>query len=106
MVEAGHGLFPRFATDIVRTALRDTPVVMVTGPRQCGKTTLVRDLVASEREFITMDDDTVLAAARSDPTGLVRDLDRATIDEVQRAPTFSEPSRGLSTRIAELAGSY
>ena len=86
MVEAGRGLFPRFATDIVRTALRDTPVVMVNGPRQCGKTTLVRDLVASEREFITMDDDTVLAAARSDPTGLVRDLDRATIDEVQRAP--------------------
>ncbi|MGA7928049.1 MAG: AAA family ATPase [Candidatus Sulfotelmatobacter sp.] len=37
-----------------------------------GKTTLVRDLVAGNREFITMDDDTVLAAARSDPTGFVR----------------------------------
>src|SRR6202047_413529 len=33
-----------------------------------------------------MDDDTVLAAARSDPTGLVRALDRTTIDEVQRVP--------------------
>jgi predicted AAA+ superfamily ATPase len=70
----------------VATALKDTPVVMVTGPRQCGKTTLVRDLVAGNREFITMDDDTVLAAARSDPTGLVRALDRTTIDEVQRVP--------------------
>jgi predicted AAA+ superfamily ATPase len=59
---------------------------MVTGPRQCGKTTLVRDLVGGKREFITMDDDTVLAAARSDPTGLVRALDRTTIDEVQRVP--------------------
>lgn len=86
MDQPGQGLFPRFATQIVDTALKDTPVVMVTGPRQCGKTTLVRNLVAGNREFITMDDDTVLAAARNDPTGLVRDLDRTTIDEVQRAP--------------------
>ncbi|HVH69702.1 MAG TPA: ATP-binding protein [Candidatus Dormibacteraeota bacterium] len=86
MDQGDRALFPRFAAEVVVTALRDTPVVMVTGPRQCGKTTLVRYLVASERKFITMDDDTVLAAARSDPTGLVRDLDRTTIDEVQRAP--------------------
>jgi len=33
-----------------------------------------------------MDDDTVLAAARGGPTGLVRALDRTTIDEVQRVP--------------------
>jgi len=43
-------------------------------------------LVAGNREFITMDDDTVLAAAHSDPTGFVRALDRTTIDEVQRVP--------------------
>jgi len=79
-------LFPRFSAELVTTALKDTPVDMVTGPRQCGKTTLVRDLLASNREFITMDDDTVLAAARSDPTGLVGALDRTTIDEVQRVP--------------------
>jgi len=86
MTRGNQALFPRFSSELVSTALKDTPVVMVSGPRQCGKTTLVRDLVGSEREFITLDDDTVLAAARSDPTGLVRGLDRATIDEVQRAP--------------------
>jgi uncharacterized protein len=86
MDDTNHALFPRFSAELVATALKDTPVVMVTGPRQCGKTTLVRDLVAGNREFITMDDDTVLAAARSDPTGLVRSLDRTTIDEVQRVP--------------------
>jgi predicted AAA+ superfamily ATPase len=86
MDDTDHALFPRFSAELVATALKDTPVVMVTGPRQCGKTTLVRDLVAGNREFITMDDDTVLAAVRSDPTGLVRALDRTTIDEVQRVP--------------------
>ena len=86
MSDVENVLFPRFSAELVTIALRDTPVVMITGPRQCGKTTLVRDLVAGKREFITMDDDTVLAAARSDPTGLVRALDRTTIDEVQRAP--------------------
>ena len=68
------------------TALKDTPVVMVTGPRQCGKTTLVREFVDDDRVYITLDDDTVLEAARSDPAGFVRGLDRAVIDEVQRAP--------------------
>ena len=47
----------RFSAELVTIALQDTPVVMVTGPRQCGKTTLVRDLVAGYREFITMDDE-------------------------------------------------
>ncbi len=86
MASIENALYPRFAASLVKTALQDTPVVMVTGPRQCGKTTLVRDLVEKGREFLTMDDDTVLASARSDPVGLVRGLDKATVDEVQRAP--------------------
>jgi len=86
MADGDYMLFPRFSAELVVTALKDTPVVMVIGPRQSGKTTLVRDLVKGNREFITLDDDTLLAAARNDPTGLVRTLDRSTIDEVQRAP--------------------
>ena len=88
IIDFRAGQIRAFKIDLVRKQCqsKDTPVVMVTGPRQCGKTTLVRDLVAGKREFITMNDDTVLAAARSDPTGLVRALDRTTIDEVQRVP--------------------
>jgi hypothetical protein len=96
-------LFPRFSAELVAPALKDTPVVMVTGPSQCGKTTLVRDLVGS-REFITMDDDTGLAAARSDPTGLVRALDRTTIDEVQRVA--AEPMIGKDLVQAVLTGGH
>jgi predicted AAA+ superfamily ATPase len=86
MTDTPLALFPRFSTDQVRTALGDTPVVMVVGPRQCGKTTLVRDLLDEDRAYLTLDDETVLEAAKSDPTALVRGLDRVVIDEVQRHP--------------------
>ncbi|MCX8566392.1 MAG: hypothetical protein ON057_001119 [Glomeribacter sp. 1016415] len=79
-------LFPRFSTERILTALKDTPVVMINGPRQCGKTTLVRQLASTDPIYITLDDDTALAAARNDPTGFIRQLDYAIIDEVQRAP--------------------
>ncbi len=36
--------------------------------------------------YLTLDDDVTLLAAREDPAGLIRSLDRAVIDEIQRAP--------------------
>lgn len=86
MDEPENAIYPRFSAVMAATALRDTPVVLITGPRQCGKTTLVRDLIAGNREFLTLDDEITLASARSDPAGLVRGLDKCTIDEIQRAP--------------------
>ena len=68
----------------MKAALIDMPAVMVTGSRQCGKTTLVRGFTS--HRYITLDDDTVLEAVRSDPSGFVRGLDHAIVDEVQRAP--------------------
>jgi predicted AAA+ superfamily ATPase len=86
MGESDFHIFKRFSSERVSLALTDTPVVMVVGPRQCGKTTLVRQFVARDREYVTLDDDTVLEAARSDPAGFVRGFDLVAIDEVQRAP--------------------
>lgn len=79
-------LIPRLSARRVADALEDTPVVMVTGPRQSGKTTLVRRFAGRDRVYVTLDDDTVLAGVRGDPAGFLRGLDRAVIDEVQRAP--------------------
>jgi predicted AAA+ superfamily ATPase len=86
MANPDFRLFQRFSAKRVATALMDNPVVMLIGPRQCGKTTLVRNFVDKEREYVTLDDDTVLGAARNDPAGFVRGFDLVTIDEVQRAP--------------------
>lgn len=79
-------MYERLITPRVEEALADTRVVMLAGPRQAGKTTLARQLADKGRAYLTLDDATTLAAARSDPTGFVRGLNRATIDEVQRAP--------------------
>lgn len=88
MPRSRQHLFRRFAAERVIAALEDTPVVLVNGPRQCGKTTLVQDLIDGKRTYLTLDDDIALAAATGDPAGFVGGLDLATIDEVQRAPSL------------------
>jgi predicted AAA+ superfamily ATPase len=59
---------------------------MLAGPRQAGKTTLVRQFETAGMPYLSLDTPAILDAARRDPLGLVRGLDRAIIDEVQRAP--------------------
>jgi uncharacterized protein len=70
----------------ITEALADTPVVLITGPRQAGKTTLARQFATSQQRYLTLDDELTLLAARQDPVGLIRSLDTAIIDEIQRAP--------------------
>ena len=79
-------MYLRIAEPQIRTALRDTRVVAISGPRQSGKTTLARRFAKQGRKFVTLDNQSTLAAAKSDPVAFIRGLDRAVIDEVQRAP--------------------
>jgi hypothetical protein len=79
-------LFRRLLEDRIAEALADTPVVLVAGPRQAGKTTLVRQMVADGRRYLTLDDELTLLSAKNDPVGMIRSLDRGVIDEIQRAP--------------------
>lgn len=67
--------------------MQDTPVVLLSGPRQSGKTTLVRQIAEQQQlRYLTLDDELTLLAAKEDPVGMIRSLDRAVIDEIQRAP--------------------
>lgn len=72
----------------VLTALSDTPVVVLNGARQTGKSTLALKLGARlPAAYFSLDDATALAAATSDPTGIVRQSDKLVIiDEIQKAP--------------------
>lgn len=79
-------MYPRLIETRMTEALADTPVVLLTGPRQAGKTTLVRQMAGSGFRYLTLDDELTLLSAREDPVGMIRSLDRAVIDEIQRAP--------------------
>jgi uncharacterized protein len=78
-------MYPRYAEARARTILADTPILSIIGPRQSGKTTLAQS-VGGDRRFISLDNPVTRSAARTDPVGLIRDVDRAIIDEIQRAP--------------------
>src|SRR5437870_13558367 len=71
---------------VIQDALNVLPVVVVTGARQTGKTTLVRNLLKGQnRRYYTLDQFDILEQAKENPDSLLEFLP-ITIDEVQRAP--------------------
>ena len=76
----------RFLEYRTREALSDTPVVLIVGPRRAGKTTLARKIGQDGWTYVTLDNQTMLDAARADPAGFLRGFDRVILDEIQRAP--------------------
>ncbi len=64
--------------------MADTPIVVIQGPRQCGKTTLARQVPGT---FLSLDDDVALEQATLNPAGFVKGHPGCLIiDEAQRAP--------------------
>jgi len=86
-------MYTRHIFPLLVDALADTPVVLLNGARQTGKSTLVQSLAASNGyRYLTLDDHAVLAAAKNDPVGFVTGLSGPVIiDEVQRAPEIFLP---------------
>lgn len=82
-----RSLIPRHATQQVQASLREARVVIVNGPRQAGKTTLVRDQLDTEGvgSFVTLDDETELAACLADPRTFLDRPRPVIVDEFQHA---------------------
>ncbi len=81
-------MYPRFVKERIKKALSDTRVVLLSGPRQSGKTILALDIAAGTRQYLTMDNDTTRQLAIDDSIGLIRGLNQVVIDEIQKAPAL------------------
>jgi len=89
---------PRLLSSI-QTALDRSPVVVLTGPRQCGKTTLARLLVASDSvNYFDLEDPASLARLDEPMTALRPLVGLVVVDEVQRRPDLFAVLRVLADR--------
>ena len=82
-------MYTRNITGELKAALKDTPVVMLVGARQTGKTTLVRHLAEHfhPAQYVTFDDLALRAAALASPQGFLSGFRGAVVlDEIQKVP--------------------
>lgn len=79
-------LLPRLLAPQLERAIGVMPVVVLTGARQTGKSTLARLFTGADRPYETLEIPAVLGRARADPSAFVRQAPALVIDEVQREP--------------------
>jgi predicted AAA+ superfamily ATPase len=79
--------YPRDISDAVRSALKNMPVVVLTGMRQTGKTTFLKSEPGlGDRIYVSFDDFSQMDAAKRDPDGFIDRDKPITIDEAQKCP--------------------
>jgi len=108
-------ILPRAIEPLIVKGLTSSPVVVITGSRQTGKSTLARQgQPGRNRKYITLDDLETQARAQDDPDALIRSARQITLDEVQRHPDLllavkrsvdedRTPGRFILTGSADLA---
>lgn len=95
-------MYARSLQPTMEGLLKEFRIVYLTGPRQAGKTTLVR-AIGEElgMEYVTLDDVSVLEAVMADPRGFVRSCDTKPLilDELQYAPQLIPAIKEASDRL-------
>ena len=87
------------ARSSIEAALERSPVVVLTGPRQCGKTTLARELLAENSpNYFDLEDPASLARLAEARTALSPLTGLVVIDEIQRRPELFPVLRVLADR--------
>ena len=81
--------YPRSLNDVWLDASKQFPVLLLTGPRQVGKTTFLQHLCKENRTYITLDDPASRSLANEDPDLFMKRFEPPVlIDEIQYAPNL------------------
>jgi predicted AAA+ superfamily ATPase len=97
---------PRSLEDKLRAASAQFPVLLLAGPRQVGKTTLLRHLAEDERRYVSLDDPAARELATEDPALFLQSWPAPLlIDEVQYAPQLL-PHIKMAVDEARTPGAY
>jgi uncharacterized protein len=82
-------LYVRWQKKSIHDAMKTRRVLLLSGARQCGKTTLAKQLATKNADYRTLDDVALRQLAENDPHGFVKHTGKTLIiDEVQRAPAL------------------
>ena len=95
-------MYPRKCEQLLKELLKDFRILYLTGPRQAGKTTLVRKIANDlEMEYVSLDDQTAFASANDDPHGFIDSLASKpmVLDEFQYAPQLVKAIKLVSDQL-------
>jgi len=82
-------MLPRTLESIVKKAMKTFPAVLITGPRQSGKTTLLTERFANTHHFVSLENPDIRARVQDDPIGFLKTNPPPIIlDEIQYIPEF------------------
>ena len=101
-------MIKRNITSDLKDSLEDTPVILLVGARQVGKSTLVQSLNIENYQpnYLTFDDLTILSAAKANPKAFLESIETPVIfDEIQRVPEIFLPIKEIVDSKKE-AGSF
>jgi len=99
-------MVPRAYGPVLRTLLRQFPVVTILGPRQCGKTTFIRQALARWR-YVDLERPSDVAPLAADPEARLDQLgDHVILDEAHRLPEIFPVLRGVIDRQRLRRGRY